>query len=100
MLDEGPSKLYDALSTVLGLDDLVDAQTALTQARTTRDSAQKDADKERKSLLAQLETPERRARPRAAGRARKEGLGPRASLAAILAGEPARPRGPTAPSKS
>ncbi len=30
MLDEGPSKLYDALSKVLGLDDLVDAQTALT----------------------------------------------------------------------
>jgi len=32
MLDEGPSKLYDALSKVLGLDDLVDAQTALQQA--------------------------------------------------------------------
>ncbi len=33
LLDEGPSKLYDALSKVLGLDALVDAQTALQQAR-------------------------------------------------------------------
>jgi hypothetical protein len=53
--DEGPSKLYDALSKVLGLDALVDAQTALQQARSARDKARKDADQERKALLARLE---------------------------------------------
>ena len=26
LLDEGPSKLYDALSSILGLEDLVEAQ--------------------------------------------------------------------------
>ncbi len=39
IFDEGPSKLYDALSKVLGLDALVDAQTALQQARSARDKA-------------------------------------------------------------
>ncbi len=33
MLDEGPSKLYDALSTVLGLDEFVTVQDRLTAAR-------------------------------------------------------------------
>ena len=55
LLDEGPSKLYDALSKVLGLDALVDAQAALQQARSARDKARKDADQERKALLARLE---------------------------------------------
>ena len=36
MLDEGPSKLYDALSLVLGLEDLVIAQTALADCRLAR----------------------------------------------------------------
>ena len=36
MLDEGPSKLYDALSLVLGLEDLVNALEALAQARLAR----------------------------------------------------------------
>lgn len=36
MLDEGPSKLYDALSTVLGLEDLVLAQKALATERLGR----------------------------------------------------------------
>lgn len=36
MLDEGPSKLYDALSLVLGLEDLVNAQSALADARLAR----------------------------------------------------------------
>ena len=53
LLDEGPSKLYDALSKVLGLDALVDAQTALQQARSARDKARKEADQERQALLAQ-----------------------------------------------
>ena len=55
LLDEGPSKLYDALSKVLGLDALVDAQTALQQAKSARDKARKEADQERKALLARLE---------------------------------------------
>ena len=55
LLDEGPSKLHDALSKVLGLDALVDAQTALQQARSARDKARKDADQQRKALLARLE---------------------------------------------
>ena len=56
LLDEGPSKLYDALSKVLGLDALVDAQTALQQARSARDKARKDADQEGKALLVGLRT--------------------------------------------
>jgi hypothetical protein len=54
MLDEGPSKLYDALSKVLGLDDLVDAQTTLQQARSAREKTGKDADQARKLLLETL----------------------------------------------
>lgn len=42
MLDEGPSKLYDALSTVLGLEDLVTAQDSLRQARLNRQKALKN----------------------------------------------------------
>ena len=85
MLDEGPSKLYDALSKVLGLDDLVDAQNTLQQARATRDSAQKDADKERKALLAQLETlsDERATRAKEALAQKDWGIG---ELETILAG--------------
>ena len=77
MLDEGPSKLYDALSKVLGLDALVDAQTALQQARSTRDKARKDADQERKALLARLEDASDERAAQRQGRARQEGLGPR-----------------------
>ena len=43
MLDEGPSKLYDALSVVLGLDDLLDAEAVLSKARRGRDAATKEA---------------------------------------------------------
>jgi recombinational DNA repair ATPase RecF len=43
MLEEGASKLYDALSSILGLDELVGAQEALKGARTSRERAQKDA---------------------------------------------------------
>ena len=92
MLDEGPSKLYDALSKVLGLDDLVDAQTTLQQARTTRDKAQKDADQERKTILAKLETltDERAARIKELLGKKDWGL---SEVEAILAGEkPSRDR--------
>ena len=37
MLDDGPSKLYDALATVLGLDDFVVVQDRLADARKTLD---------------------------------------------------------------
>ena len=54
MLDEGPSKLYDALSAILGLDALVDAQTVLQKARTSRDKALKEARAMRDQVLAAL----------------------------------------------
>src|SRR5688572_30170943 len=54
MLDEGPSKLYDALSLVLGLDALVHAQDALQRDRTDRDKALKAADVLRKQLVEKL----------------------------------------------
>ena len=54
MLDEGPSKLYDALSLVLGLEDLVDAQNALAKSRLTRQQAFDSADQEREAFVEQL----------------------------------------------
>lgn len=54
MLDEGPSKLYDALSLVLGLEDLVTADKALGRARLDRQKAFDAADSEREELIARL----------------------------------------------
>ena len=54
MLDEGPSKLYDALSAILGLDALVEMQDVLQKARTSRDRALKDAKAMRDQILAAL----------------------------------------------
>src|SRR5262249_51635636 len=54
MLDEGPSKLYDALSLVLGLEDLVVGQDALAGARLDRQKAFKLADQQRQLLIEQL----------------------------------------------
>lgn len=51
MLDEGPSKLYDALSLVLGLEDLVAAQNHLAKSRTNRQSALDDAGDTRQELI-------------------------------------------------
>ena len=51
MLDEGPSKLYDALSLVLGLEDLVLAQTALADCRLARQKPFDAADDGRGILL-------------------------------------------------
>jgi ABC-type Mn2+/Zn2+ transport system ATPase subunit len=51
MLDEGPSKLYDALSLVLGLEDLVTAQTALSKTRLERQQALEAADRGRQALV-------------------------------------------------
>lgn len=38
LLEEGPSKLYDALSNVLGLEQLTEVQSVLTEARKGRQS--------------------------------------------------------------
>ena len=54
LLDEGPSKLYDALSSILGLEDLVEAQAALQEARRSREKALKDATDGRGRLLERL----------------------------------------------
>jgi recombinational DNA repair ATPase RecF len=63
LLDEGPSKLYDALSSILGLEDLVQAQTAFQDARRSREKALKDVTEERNQLLERLrEVDDERAR--------------------------------------
>jgi energy-coupling factor transporter ATP-binding protein EcfA2 len=54
MLDEGPSKLYDAVSSVLGLEDLVAAEKALRDARLARERRVKDARASRDQLEALL----------------------------------------------
>jgi hypothetical protein len=51
MLDEGPSKLYDALSSVLGLDGLVAVEKLLADARRAREKAHKDAQASLQRLL-------------------------------------------------
>jgi len=54
LLDEGPSKLYDALSSILGLEDLVQALAALQEARRSREKALKEATDARGRLLERL----------------------------------------------
>ncbi len=54
LLDEGPSKLYDALSSILGLEDLVDALGALQEARRTREKSLKESSAARDGLLLRL----------------------------------------------
>src|SRR5258708_5260626 len=54
LLDEGTSKLYDALSSILGLEDLVEAQGVLQEARRSREKALKDATEARDRLLERL----------------------------------------------
>ena len=49
LLDEGPSKLYDALSLVLGLEDLVTAQAALAKSRLERQQPLDAADQDRQA---------------------------------------------------
>src|SRR6266542_1966087 len=55
MLDEGPSKLHDALSSVLGLDGLVTVEKLLADARKDREKAHKDAQAALQRLLLRLE---------------------------------------------
>jgi recombinational DNA repair ATPase RecF len=54
LLDEGPSKLYDALSSILGLEDLVAALARLQEARRSREKALKEASAARDRLLEHL----------------------------------------------
>ena len=54
LLDEGPSKLYDALSSILGLEDLVEALAALQEARRSREKAVKEATDAHQGLVARL----------------------------------------------
>jgi energy-coupling factor transporter ATP-binding protein EcfA2 len=54
LLDEGPSKLYDALSSILGLEDLVEALGVLQEARRSREKALKEATEARGRLLERL----------------------------------------------
>jgi hypothetical protein len=55
MLDEGPSKLYDALSSVLGLDELVAVEKLLADAKRSREKTYKDAKASLQGLLPRLE---------------------------------------------
>lgn len=55
LLDEGPSKLYDALSAILGLDAIVETQKLVADARKHREKAQKSVKKQLPSLLTALE---------------------------------------------
>jgi recombinational DNA repair ATPase RecF len=55
MLDEKPSKLYDALSSILGLEDLVEVESLLGDARRDADKRHKDAKNMLQPLLARLE---------------------------------------------
>jgi recombinational DNA repair ATPase RecF len=54
LLDEGPSKLYDALSSILGLEALVQALQALSESRRAREKAQKEIGETRETLLERL----------------------------------------------
>lgn len=55
MLEEGPARLFDALSSILGLEELVAAADALKSARGDRNKVHKKAKEELKTLQAQLE---------------------------------------------
>jgi ABC-type uncharacterized transport system ATPase subunit len=54
MLDEGPSKLYDGLASILGLEDLVMSQKRLADARLARERAHKEAAEMQAKIVAAL----------------------------------------------
>lgn len=54
LLDEGPSKLYDALASILGLDALTEAAERLATARLSRAKAAKETKDEAKRLATAL----------------------------------------------
>ena len=55
MLEEGPSKLFDALASILGLEELVADADALKDARGSRSKIHKKAKDKLKELRASLE---------------------------------------------
>ncbi len=55
LLDEGPSKLHDALHRILGLDALTQAQDTLKEARTSREKVFKEAKVQQEFLLHEAE---------------------------------------------
>jgi energy-coupling factor transporter ATP-binding protein EcfA2 len=54
LLDGSPSVLFDAMASILGLDDLVAAQRALQTARLDRERARKEAQEAHARLLVRL----------------------------------------------
>ena len=54
MLEEGPSALFDALASILGLEELVEAERALRDARLECERARKAADAAKKAALSTL----------------------------------------------
>lgn len=55
MIDEGPTKLHDAVSLVLGLDDLTAAEKVLKDVRLAREKRGKKLKGERDRMIALLE---------------------------------------------
>ncbi len=56
MLDDGPSKLFDALAAILGLEKEAEALETLAEARRVREKAHKEAALKKDELLAKLKT--------------------------------------------
>jgi energy-coupling factor transporter ATP-binding protein EcfA2 len=67
LLEEGPSKLYDALSGVLGLDELTAVFVRLTAARKVREQLFKEAEGEAEALIEAIEAVEGSGASRAPG---------------------------------
>jgi class 3 adenylate cyclase/energy-coupling factor transporter ATP-binding protein EcfA2 len=55
MLDEAPSKLYDAMAGILGLDDLAAAERCLAEARRARERGNKELTESLALLLTRLQ---------------------------------------------
>lgn len=55
MLDEGPTKLHDAVSLVLGLDELTAAEKTLKDSRLARERREKEVKGERDQVIELLE---------------------------------------------
>lgn len=58
LLEEGPSKLYDALSSILGLEDLVAVEQSLADERKSREKALREVKAQLESIRASLRTSE------------------------------------------
>jgi energy-coupling factor transporter ATP-binding protein EcfA2 len=54
MMEEGPSKLFDALNRILGLEAITEALAALKEARTAREALQKQANAGREQLAPRM----------------------------------------------